>query len=261
MEDRNLLILGSGFAGSGKSTRQKRLFQTLKKSFPHLNCVYIDKDVIAATLLGKEQYFTEYYDKYVHHQSYQLMISLAREHLKINKTNNVIILDGIFGDKINEYVKDLLGFKEFDVKLIHFHCSGKKQLERLETRGYERDVRHITDFTEFRKTQIKNHLLGLSQLSQYCFIDTEKDGDIDDNIQQIVQHLKSPCTVQLIPQITKDISVPSVNEAMEGAASFKVFLDKIKQESKRYHQHRLFGMPTDEQSEQPKTSHLIRARL
>lgn len=226
------------------------------QKIPDVKCVYIDKDVIAGTLLGKEQYFTKYYDEYVHHQSYQLMISLTRDHLKIN---NVIILDGIFGDKINEYVMGLLGSDEFDVKLIHFHCSGNKQFNRLKSRGYQRDVRHLAEFTEYRHIQIKNHLLGLSQTSQYCVIDTENDEDMGANIQQILRYLESPCTVQLFRQIDKNISIPSTKEAMEGAANFVKLLDKAKQ-SPKYH-HLFFGMPSDEKEEQESNSRPLQASL
>jgi hypothetical protein len=101
---RKLLVLSVGLAGVGKSS----ILRQVAKMLP--GCSYLDKDVInQALLIGQpEGYFSEYYDKHVRRQTYEVMFGVAEDALR-GGLCEVALLDGQFGDKLGEsYIQEHL---------------------------------------------------------------------------------------------------------------------------------------------------------
>ena len=101
---KKLLVLSVGLAGVGKSS----ILRQVSKMLP--GCLYLDKDVINQALMKGQcgGYFSEYYNKYVRRQTYEVMFGIAEDALG-GGLCEVAVLDGQFGDKLGEsYIREHL---------------------------------------------------------------------------------------------------------------------------------------------------------
>lgn len=220
--DKKILVISTGLAGVGKTTHLKALSAEIA------NSVYLDKDVINLALLQGQEYFSDHYNRYVRMQSYEVMLQLAKDNLKQNK---VVILDGYFGDKLSlPLFKDYLSSLDFTTKILYFHCSGDKQLERLQQRGDKRDKEKLEQgkFKPYRQKEINRHLAELIE-RQHITINTENTQDLKKNIETIQQYLlETPPFNNRISLLANTISFTEA-ETMQGTAGFNAMLLAIQQ--------------------------------
>ncbi len=215
--NKKILIISAGLAGTGKTAHLKYLSRKVS------NSVYLGKDIISSILLQGKPYFSDYYNQYVKMQSYEVMLALARDNLE---RDTLVILDGSFGDKLTSgLLKNYLNSQDFVTKVIYFHCSGNKQLDRLRSRGDGRDSDKLQEgkFIQYRQEHIKNHLVNLAKTS-HLMVDTERDEDLEKNIEMICKFLETPKTANITYRFDKDDRPLSPTEAMQGADGFSSLL-------------------------------------
>lgn len=180
--EKRIAVVSTGLPGVGKSTILKELNRQM------LGSIYLDKDVINEILLQGNEYFSEYYKKFVKNQSYELMFALAEDNLK-NSSMCTVILDGMFGDKLSSpIVKPFIDSPNFTVKVIYFYCSPELNRQRLLDRADARDNDKLNDFENYYRQTIAIHQRELSNVS-YLSINTESD--VNENIKLIIEYLNN----------------------------------------------------------------------
>jgi predicted kinase len=196
-----ILIIAAGLPGSGKTTHLKAFTQYRN------NCVYLDKDTVALGLLNGREMFGDYYNSYVKEQSYETIMLVALDNLKLNK---VAVVEGFFGDKFSKpYLQRILGATDYKIKLIYFHCTAEKEHERLVSRGAERDSDKTGDkFPHYRRKNMNTHLQTLAALP-HLVIDTENDTDLQSNLRMIDDYINMPGSIAafaLYPRISVNVN-------------------------------------------------------
>lgn len=220
--DKKVLIISTGLAGVGKSKHINALKNRLS------NSVHIDKDTISAALMpnGVDLASPEY--KAIKDRVYDVMLRLVD--LNVQQKNSVI-LEGYFGPKLTSpLLKNYLMSKNFETKVLYFHCSGAKQKERLMARASTDPEAKIRDkdkldpekFDKYRLEHVTQHMTELSQVP-HLLIDTEKEEDLDKNIEKIIQFIEAPNNPEfdLKEKTNKRLTI---GEAMLDAKTFKTFL-------------------------------------
>ncbi len=182
------LILGAGLSGTGKTEHLKKLAAEIS------NSVYLDKDTTVGGMLGDKPYFTDFYWQNIHWQSYEVLWRLGMANLR-NNAKKVVILDAYYGDK-TEIIKQALA-SGVRVLVVHFHCSKEKEHARILFRNdvlRDHDKFAKDDFEAFYQKGIKSQTETLAQVppENIIHIDTEQDGSLNQNIQQILKTLNGP---------------------------------------------------------------------
>ncbi|HLB41398.1 MAG TPA: AAA family ATPase [Gammaproteobacteria bacterium] len=217
----NVLVLLVGLPGTGKTT----YCRALARRTP--NGIYLEKDVFCDVLLDGKEYFGKYYNEFVKPKSYQLLLALARQNLKLNK---IVFPDSYFGDKLTgDLLKDFLVSPDFKTVVIYLHCSGKKQLKRLTDRNaIERDADKIKNFETHRVEHILAHLKQLAQIPEedFLIIDTEDD-NFEPNIKKIEHFIHTSKGISKIIPLDKEFKM-TVEDAMLDVEGFKSLLTNIK---------------------------------
>lgn len=178
--NKKVLILAAGLAGVGKSTLLKELHKQIA------NSVYIDKDVINEAMIGDNPRAGDYYNQHVRFQSYEVMFNIAKDNLK---KNNVVILDGMFGDKLtSDILAPILNSTEFEVKIVYCSCDVNEHHKRMLQRNNPRDNDKKDCFHEYHAKEVKKHGEHLHLFpKQVICIDTKNN--LQENVQTILQHL------------------------------------------------------------------------
>lgn len=175
---KKIAVVSVGLPGVGKSTILKALNQKIA------NSVILDKDTISLSLLQGYSYASDYYNKYVKIQSYELLLTLAKDNLK---SDRVVFLDGFFGDKLRwPLVSSFFSSEDFELKVLFFYCSFHVNKNRIEERRDPRDEEKINNFNEYYANVFPAHQKELEKVA-HLPINTEQP--ISNNIDEILRYL------------------------------------------------------------------------
>lgn len=217
-----ILAMSAGLAGVGKTTS----FIFTSKSYN--GSVFLQKDTIGLPFLNNvnQDMSGAYYTIHVKDQTYKALFSLALNNLKLNRS---AIVDGWFGDKLTcSWLKPHLGATAYTTTLVYFHCSEPTELARVQERGADRDEARLRTFSDKRKSDLEKHLQDFSQIvnpASIHFVDTDDDSTLNNNVNQILAHFRSPDLVSLqINAENKLAFAITAQEAQANIATFKTLL-------------------------------------
>lgn len=231
---KNTMVFFCGLAGVGKRT----YIDALRKRL--VNSVKFEKDVLSDGILNGLDHNTDAY-KTIKDRIYRTLTLLAINNMHNNHT--IAIMQAYYGDKLTTPgILEYITSKDYEVKIIYLHCSGKKQLERLLARNLSRDKdkvpaiaiksgQQVTKnyFENYRQTHIQNHLLQLAQV-EHLIVDTEDDASFAHNVQKILEYLQTPSLdkpIKLIP-VNKDDCQLTIEQAMTRADKFRTYIDELR---------------------------------
>jgi len=171
MVTKSEFVMVCGVAGSGKTTLAKNLVRSY-------DAVYLDKDDVQDAFT-KERSGAFYQN--ILRPTYQAVYNVAHANLNLGK--NVVLVAPFVGPMQNKTWRDYMTYLADDsdsvIKVIWCHADEQTIKERLRSRGCERDLEKLGNWSEF----IRREPLKIEVPFDHIEVDTGIGYDINDVIK------------------------------------------------------------------------------